>query len=898
MTKEKRKSKLIELFYTLIPAFAVLTVLLGCFYNQGLYPFGTGTVSWCDMSQQVIPLIADLKDMLTGRSGIFLNMQNAGGMNMWAVIFFFVSSPINLLTLFVDKSDLIYFVNILLIMKLSLSAFTSMIYFRCCQKRLSPAFGIILSIGYAFCGYGMLFYQNIIWLDIMYLFPLLMLSINSLGEKGKLLPYVLTLTAMMVINYYIGYMIVLYILLFIGLFCKRYGYLEKYSQTAPRFIIGSILSAMLSSVVWLPSFSQYLSSGRTKSSQFAESGFLGNYKTTSALLMCSAFILAVVIIGITTGRPRGKKLNMHLIMLLLMIIPIFIEPVNIFWHTGSYMAFPVRYGFMTMFTAVICAGMFLQRDERRLSFVKEKKLALRIAALVGCIVSAGVYYVFLPKFINGNFDIISKYTASLWQDENSFLLLLEIFCVALLVCGLIYLMYHKGYISKEVFIVFASFMVVMESYGNISVYVTSPNKHSPQRSEYYRTFMDLSDKIEDEDLYRVKTSHKIADVNLMGAMGYRSIGHYTSLTDKDYMFTAKQLGYSSYWMEVGTYGGTEISDALMAVKYSIESNLLKKNAVYSNSDYQIVPNDYYVPFGIITDKDMSDCQKLNETVSRQNIQELIYDKLFSQNEKDRITVGYFPQSVEGLSEQFISSPCKITLTEKKGYIYYSIKVSGRQSLYFDCFDKLSNNLNEDINGSFDVYVNGFMQSQDYPSQKQNGLLYLGTFEDENVNIKLCVNKNVNCRSFGVFGVDLDKLDFAVKNISTAELNEKGGKIQGSCQAKAGQKCVLSLPYQDSLSVKINGEKVSYSKVFGDMVCFELKDGENKIEIENSPKSFYIGISISALGVICCIVYKLLSKKLKIKSCVCRISNIILMCAGALVIVLIYILPCVVKIFQI
>ena len=37
---------------------------------------------------------------------------------------------------------------------------------------------------------------------------------------------------------------------------------------------------------------------------------------------------------------------------------------------------------------------------------------------------------------------------------------------------------------------------------------------------------------------------------------------------------------------------------------------------------------------------------------------------------------------------------------------YSIDVTDKQTLYFDCFDKLSNSLSEDINGSFMVTVNG------------------------------------------------------------------------------------------------------------------------------------------------------------------------------------------------
>lgn len=892
----KKHSGILNALILIIPPLAVMAILLINFYNNELFPFGKGTISWCDMSQQVIPLIADLKDMLTGKAGVFLNLHNAGGMNMWGVIFFFVASPLNFAALFVDKSNLIYFVNVLLIVKLMLSAFTAALYFRKCQKELSPVFAVILSCAYGLCGYGMLFYQNIIWLDMMYLFPLLIISFNYLTEKKKIFPYVITLTAMMTVNYYIGYMVVLYILLFMGLFVFRYRREEKYRDVSSRFIIGSALSAMLSAVVWLPSFAQYLSSGRsTSASQLVTSGFFGNYQTTVTQLFCTAFVFAVLLICVSDGKPRGKKLNTYLIMLLLLLIPMFIEPINIFWHTGSYMAFPGRYGFITLFIGIICVGMFLS-DGKRLPAANRSKCA-NIIALIVCSVVTAAYCNFITSFISKNFDVITNYTKTLWQSNDSFLTLLEIFAVSSAVFFLLYAVYRKGFIKKEVFAMLLCIAVSFEIYGNINIYVSSPSKHNPYRAANYEKVMSLSDRINDTDFYRVKTSEKLFDVNLLGAMGYNSLSHYTSLTSKDYMFMAKQMGYSSYWMEVGSHGGTEISDAIFNIKYKIASNTLAENAVYSNGSYQILKQEQYLPLGIITSSDLSDCEKLDEKSSRQQIQELLYNKLISNNENAQVTQSYQPTNTEGVTAQTSKSPCEFKLSEKTGYLYYSIQVIGRQSLYFDCFDKLSNNLREEINDSFDVFVNGYILNGEYPSQKNNGLLYLGTFENTFVNIKICVKKDVKCNSFGVFGVNLNRLDSSLNNVKTAELTEKCGRITGVCQGSQGEKCVLSLPYQDSLCVKINGEKVSVKKVFGDMICFDLKPGENKIEISNTPKSFYIGLAVTLIGIILCIIYRLGSKKIRFGETLTAASNLLTVGLGALIILLIYIMPCIVKLLS-
>ena len=63
-------------------------LLLVLYAMKELFPFGEFTVSWCDMNQQVVPLLCEFKDILEGKGSLFLNLQNAGGMNFWGVFLF------------------------------------------------------------------------------------------------------------------------------------------------------------------------------------------------------------------------------------------------------------------------------------------------------------------------------------------------------------------------------------------------------------------------------------------------------------------------------------------------------------------------------------------------------------------------------------------------------------------------------------------------------------------------------------------------------------------------------------------------------------------------------------------------------------------------------------------
>lgn len=314
-----------------VPPLAVMLIMLGNYYFNGLFPFGDGTIAWLDMTQQVIPLLCDLKDILTGHQGLFLNQANAGGMNMWAVIFFFVASPLHLLVLFVKRVDMIYFVNILVMLKLMLCALTPVVYFRRRIPKLGNIWPGLLAVSYALGGYAMLYFQNCIWLDMMYLFPLLLTAFGELLDHRRLALYVAVLAAMMVVNYYIGYMIVLYILLFMALFCLRYAREERYANAPVDFCVGSGLAALLSAAVWVPSFIQYLSSGRKGSltGSIETSGFFARYQTTLPTIMHSVLVIVIIVVCLIDGKPRTRRTNTYLMLLVMLCIPLYVEPINL-----------------------------------------------------------------------------------------------------------------------------------------------------------------------------------------------------------------------------------------------------------------------------------------------------------------------------------------------------------------------------------------------------------------------------------------------------------------------------------------------------------------------------------------------------------------------------------------
>ena len=161
--------------------------------------------------------------------------------------------------------------------------------------------------------------------------------------------------------------------------------------------------------------------------------------------------------------------------------------------------------------------------------------------------------------------------------------------------------------------------------------------------------LDLQNKIDDNELYRVKMDKKYFDVNMVGALGYNSLSHYTSFTNESYMFTMKKLGYSSYWMEVNSNGGTALTDSLLGNRYHIVLNTDvtdEQEIIYQNSKYSIVKNELPSTFGsVFTAEDMEGYAQLPDG-SREEIQNALFKAIY--HTSDDVTETYSPITMDNI----------------------------------------------------------------------------------------------------------------------------------------------------------------------------------------------------------------------------------------------------------
>ena len=121
------------------------------------------------------------------------------------------------------------------------------------------------------------------------------------------------------------------------------------------------------------------------------------------------------------------------------------------------------------------------------------------------------------------------------------------------------------------------------------------------------------------------------------------------------------------------------------------------------SRYSVIENDYYLPLGLVTTGDLSGTD-LEKNTRAQN-QQLLFEKMFDTDEQ--LITEYTYRSVSRVitpKEHKNKYAFERLENTNETFFTYSIDVDGEQTLYFDCFNELSNKLTEPINGSFDTLV--------------------------------------------------------------------------------------------------------------------------------------------------------------------------------------------------
>ncbi|MBR2732592.1 MAG: YfhO family protein, partial [Clostridia bacterium] len=188
-----------------ISALCTVGIMMLICYCYGLFPFGDSTILRMDLYHQYGPLFAELYDRVTGLKSLFYSWQTGLGSPFLGNYFNYLSSPSAIIILLLGHENMPESIAGMIIVKAALSACSFTYYLKRSQRRhdfTTAAFGIL----YAMCGYFVAYYWNVMWMDAMVYFPMVMLGIERIIHRRKPALYIAALALTLLSNYYMGYM--------------------------------------------------------------------------------------------------------------------------------------------------------------------------------------------------------------------------------------------------------------------------------------------------------------------------------------------------------------------------------------------------------------------------------------------------------------------------------------------------------------------------------------------------------------------------------------------------------------------------------------------------------------------------------------------------------------------
>lgn len=363
--------------YLSVTALISIIFLIICLI-KGFFPFGTAHIDTSDFQDQSVPLFYYLWNVMHGKGNLSFCWEVGGGLAFPAVVSFLtLISPFNILFLFIKRSWIEPFMTFYVLIKFIAMGLSMCFFLRNFRKeaKIKPAslWIIMGSVGYALSAYSVQYYL-FSWLDNAALFPLLiyallkMLKHESDWHIGKYsISYLLLMTLIFIMMIPQAYMTCFYLILVAGSYflCFRLqSNLKKIinRRSLLKFGLTTLLALTLSAAIFLPSAILILHSGRISGTGFSGiSGYLnllrepGMDPSVKRLMLYSVLIPLVYWLFTCKKAEKNSRL-FEGIILICMILPVFVESINIIWHMGPYICFPMRFGYMMVFTVIAAAG--------------------------------------------------------------------------------------------------------------------------------------------------------------------------------------------------------------------------------------------------------------------------------------------------------------------------------------------------------------------------------------------------------------------------------------------------------------------------------------------------------------------------------------------------------------
>ncbi|MGL5821300.1 MAG: YfhO family protein, partial [Sarcina sp.] len=221
-----------------------------------IFPFGDKTILYRDLKGQYVSYFSALRNAVLHHGGILYSFHKGLGGNMIGLIAYYLMSPFNILIILFPGKYLVDAILLITVLKIGTCGITFLYFLKYRFKQFNYSL-LIFTTAYSLMAFNIVYQSNIMWLDAVYLLPLVMIGIYKIVEEGKKRLYVITLALTIITSFYTGFMVCIFSVIYYLYLVLLKMYEEKleikfFIKKSGIFILCSIISGLLSLFIIVP----------------------------------------------------------------------------------------------------------------------------------------------------------------------------------------------------------------------------------------------------------------------------------------------------------------------------------------------------------------------------------------------------------------------------------------------------------------------------------------------------------------------------------------------------------------------------------------------------------------------------------------------------------------------
>ena len=827
-------------------AFALPFCLLGlAFALHRVFPFGNRQILVTDFWQQYYPLFCELRRKLVSGDSLLYSWNSGLGVNFLGMAAYYLSSPLNLLVLLVPERFLREGLTLILLVKIGAAGV-------CACFALRKVFGVrgyvpaFFGAMYALCAFTLGYYWNLIWFDAVALAPLVAAAAILLIRGGRPWLYLVSLSLCLIVNYYIGYGVCLYVFLLFFLVCfVRRIRGQVFVRRLVTIAAASLLAAAISAVLTLPALLALRLTYRSFSAFPAFSvsenfiKILGNFasfvppssKVGLPNLASSVLAFSLLIPYAACRRIPLRERIAGCGLFVFLLLSCGISTLNFVWH-GFHTTnmLPYRFSYLATMTLIALAARY---------FTVMRGLQIRDLPFYG----AGALAFLICTLAGGQ---------GVWAAVIS-----AVFCAAY---ALLLLMYRNRGSRRFASLILAALLVAELG---VNAYIGVRTVQTTDRSSYPGSYAETEALLDElpEGFYRVETAARFS-YNDPLLYGYRGVGLFSSTANAAVTRFVENLGLHG-WDAGNRYVYAETSpltDVFLGLKYLISfsgelHDMQNRRFVKAEQNTRLYENRFALSPAFMADAALLDYKgSSGSPFTSQN--ELfraatgLKDELFTPvNPRNTAGTAYTLSMLDSTRYSFVSDG-----TTASGSLRWNYTVPADGIYYaWTSVDHIS-------------YIHVIEGNESWWYEQARPYIFcMGEFK---AGEEISLFANIDPGYSGSARVRVCRLNedaltrgLSVLSQSQMRFDENGsGRLSGTVSAARDGLLYLSVPADPGWRARVDGKKAVLETVDGAMLALPLTKGSHTVTLTYRPAGFAAGLVITLLALAAAVLWYLYDRR--------------------------------------